>query len=67
MCGIAAGIVLGGLMVILAGGRVVDLGNLAWPAILTALVLGVVLAVLAAAYPARLASRVSIIRAVGYE
>jgi putative ABC transport system permease protein len=67
MCGIAAGIVLGGLMVILAGGRATDLGDLPWPAILTALVLGVVLAVLAAAYPARLASGVSIIRAVGYE
>ena len=38
-----------------------------WPIIGLALVLGVVVAMLAAAYPARLASRLSIVRAVQYE
>ena len=38
-----------------------------WPAVGVAFVLGVALAMLAAAYPARLASGVSIVRAVGYE
>ena len=67
VCGIAAGIGIGALMVAFAGGPAADATALPWPAIGIALVLGVVLAVLAAAYPARLASRVSIVRAVGYE
>lgn len=67
VCGIAAGIAVGALMVVFAGGPAADATALPWPAIAVALVLGVVLAVLAAAYPARLASRVSIVRAVGYE
>jgi putative ABC transport system permease protein len=67
VCGIAAGIGVGALMVVFAGGPLSDATTLPWPAIGVALVLGVVLAVLAAAYPARLASRVSIVRAVGYE
>jgi ABC-type antimicrobial peptide transport system permease subunit len=54
-------------MVVLAGGRL-DLGTVVpWPIVAVALVLGVVVAMLAAAYPARLAARLSIVRAVQYE
>jgi putative ABC transport system permease protein len=67
VCGIATGIGIGALMVVLTGGRLADAANLPWPAIAVALVLGVVLAMLAAAYPARLASSLSIVRAVGHE
>jgi putative ABC transport system permease protein len=67
LCGIAAGIVIGGLMVVLAGGRLDVALGLPWPPIAAAFCLGVVLAMLAAAYPARLASRISIVRAVGFE
>ena len=67
VCGIAAGLGVGALMVVFAGGQLADAATVPWPAIAIALVLGVVLAVLAAAYPARLASSVSIVRAVGYE
>jgi putative ABC transport system permease protein len=67
LLGIALGLVVGGLMVVLAGGRV-DVGaGIPWPIIGLALVIGVVVAMLAAAYPARLASRLSIVRAVQYE
>ena len=38
-----------------------------WLAVIASLILGVSLAMLAAAYPARLASRLSIVRAVGHE
>ena len=61
------GVGVGALMVVLAGGPVADAASLPWPSIGISLVLGVVLAMLAAAYPARLASRLSIVRAVGYE
>ena len=67
VCGIAAGLLVGALMVVFAGGQLADAATVPWPAIAIALFLGVVLAVLAAAYPARLASSVSIVRAVGYE
>jgi putative ABC transport system permease protein len=67
ICGVAAGLVVGGLMVALSGGRW-DLGvAVPWLAVGVAFVLGVALAMLAAAYPARLASGISIVRAVGYE
>ncbi len=67
ICGVAAGLVVGGLMVVLAGGRWEIATAVPWPAVGAAFALGVVLAMLAAAYPARLASGVSIVRAVGYE
>ena len=51
-----------------AGGRSVRRrGGIPWPIVGLALVLGVAVAMLAAAYPARLASRLSIVRAVQYE
>jgi putative ABC transport system permease protein len=65
--GIVVGLVVGALMVVLAGGGI-DLATLVpWPIVAVALVLGVVVAMLAAAYPARLAARLSIVRAVQYE
>ncbi len=67
ICGAATGIGLGMLMIVLAGGRTDLATGLPWAAIAVALALGVTLAMLAAAYPARLASRVSIVRAVGQE
>jgi putative ABC transport system permease protein len=67
LLGIALGLIVGALMVVLAGGRIDVAGGIPWPIIGLALVLGVVVAMLAAAYPARLASRLSIVRAVQYE
>ena len=67
ICGVGAGILIGGLMVVLAGGRWDVATAVPWPAVGAAFGLGVVLSMLAAAYPARLASGVSIVRAVGYE
>ena len=67
ICGVAAGLVIGGLMVALAGGRLEVALGVPWLAVGVAFGLGIGLAMLAAAYPARLASRVSIVRAVGYE
>jgi putative ABC transport system permease protein len=67
LLGIVLGLIVGALMVVLAGGRLDVAGGIPWPIIGVALVLGVVVAMLAAAYPARLASRLSIVRAVQYE
>ncbi len=67
ICGVAAGLLIGGLMVVLAGGRLDVAVGIPWLAVGVAFGLGIGLAMLAAAYPARLASRVSIVRAVGYE
>ena len=67
MCGVVAGVVVGGLMVVLSGGHWDAAAGIPWLAVGAAFVLGVVLAMLAAAYPARLASGISIVRAVGYE
>ncbi len=67
ICGVVAGFVVGGLMIALSGGRWDLAMAVPWMAVVAAFVLGVVLAMLAAAYPARLASGISIVRAVGYE
>jgi putative ABC transport system permease protein len=67
ICGVAAGFVVGGLMVALSGGRWDLAIAVPWLAVGVTFVLGVALAMLAAAYPARLASGISIVRAVGYE
>jgi putative ABC transport system permease protein len=67
LMGVAAGLVIGLVMVALAGGRA-DLNvMIPWGVIAAAYVLGVAVAMLAAAYPAHVASRISIIRAVQYE
>jgi putative ABC transport system permease protein len=67
ICGVATGTIVGVLMVAMADGRLELAASVPWPAIGGALVLGVALAMLAAAYPARLASGISIVRAVAYE
>ncbi len=67
MVGIVGGLLTGALMVVLAGGRLTPEDLVPWSAVGVALTLGVVLAMLAAAYPARLAARLSIVRAVAYE
>jgi putative ABC transport system permease protein len=67
ICGVLAGFVIGALMVALSGGRWDLAVAVPWLAVAAAFVLGVALAMLAAAYPARLASGISIVRAVGYE
>jgi putative ABC transport system permease protein len=67
MCGVVAGLLVGGLMVVLAGGRLDVALGVPWPAVAIAFVLGIGLAMLAAAYPARIASSVSIVRALAYE
>jgi putative ABC transport system permease protein len=67
LLGIALGLVVGALMVVLAGGRFEVASGIPWSIIGLALVLGVVVAMLAAAYPARIASRLSIVRAVQYD
>ena len=67
ICGVATGLVVGGLMVGLSGGRLDATSAVPWLAVALAFVLGVALAMLAAAYPARLASGISIVRAVAYE
>jgi len=64
LVGVAAGVGIGMLLVATAGGRL-DLGvQLPWGTIAFALVLGVVLAMVAAAQPARLAGQRSIVAAV---
>ncbi len=64
LVGVAAGVGIGMLLVATAGGRL-DLGvQLPWGTIVFALVLGVVLAMVAAAQPARLAGQRSIVAAV---
>jgi putative ABC transport system permease protein len=67
LLGIALGLVVGALMVVLSGGRFDVASGIPWSIIGLALVLGVVVAMLAAAYPARIASRLSIVRAVQYD
>jgi putative ABC transport system permease protein len=67
LLGIVIGLAVGGLMVVLAGGRLDLAGGIPWAIIGFVIVLGVVVAMLAAAYPARIASRLSIVRAVHFE
>ncbi|MBA2756965.1 MAG: ABC transporter permease, partial [Chloroflexi bacterium] len=67
LSGVVAGLVIGALMVVLAGDKLDIAVAVPWLTVIAALILGVSLAMLAAAYPARLASRLSIVRAVGHE
>jgi putative ABC transport system permease protein len=65
--GILTGLAAGAVMIVLAGGPV-GLGlDLPWQSIGLAALLGVGLSMLAAWYPARLASRLAIVRAVQHE
>jgi ABC-type antimicrobial peptide transport system permease subunit len=54
-------------MVILPGGRIDVAAIIPWQVVGLTIVLGVVVAMLAAAYPARLAAGLPIIRAVQFE
>jgi putative ABC transport system permease protein len=65
--GVVLGLVVGGLMVVLAGGRLDVAAGIPWQVVGLSVVIGVAVAMLAAAYPARLASRLPIVRAVQYE
>jgi putative ABC transport system permease protein len=65
--GIIAGLLVGALMVVLAGGSTAVAFAIPWPTVIGSILLGVALSMLAAAYPAGIASRVSIVRAVAYE
>jgi putative ABC transport system permease protein len=67
LLGIVLGLVVGALMVVVTGGRLDVASGIPWSILGLALVLGVAVAMLAAAYPARIASRLSIVRAVQYE
>jgi len=67
LLGVVLGLAVGGLMVVLAGGRIDLGGGMPWAVMVFAVVLGVAVAMLAAAYPARIASRLSIVRAVHFE
>ena len=67
LLGIVLGLVIGALMVVLTGGRLDVATGIPWSILGLALVMGVAVAMLAAAYPARIASRLSIVRAVQYE
>jgi putative ABC transport system permease protein len=65
--GIVLGLAVGGVMVVLAGGRIDIAAGIPWQMVGLSLLLGVAVAMLSAAYPARLASRLPIVRAVQYE
>jgi putative ABC transport system permease protein len=62
--GCLAGVIVGALLVATSGGRVEAAVQLPWPTIGAGLLVGVALAMLAAAQPARVAGRRSIVRAV---
>jgi len=70
LIGVGAGLAIGFAMIALAGGQA-GAGGLEglvpWAIVFAAVILGVAVAMLAAAYPAHVASRISIIRAVQYE
>jgi putative ABC transport system permease protein len=63
----ATGLVAGGAMVLLAGGRLDAAFLPPWGALAGCLLLGISMSMAAAYYPARLAGRLSIVRAVQFE
>ena len=67
LVGVVLGLLVGALMVVLAGGRVDVAADIPWQVVGLAIVLGVGVSMLAAAYPARLAARLPIVRAVQFE
>lgn len=64
--GVVTGLIAGAILVLLAGGGPL-IADLPWPSIAVALVLGIVVSMAAAWYPARLASRLAIVAAVQHE
>ncbi|HEY0444273.1 MAG TPA: FtsX-like permease family protein, partial [Candidatus Limnocylindrales bacterium] len=65
--GAVTGLVVGGVMVVLGGGRIDVTIDVPWSAVALCVVLGVGVSMAAAWYPARLAGRLSIVRAVQFE
>ncbi|HET7677574.1 MAG TPA: FtsX-like permease family protein [Candidatus Limnocylindrales bacterium] len=65
--GAATGVLVGVIMLLLAGSRLGVPFEPPWLTILLAIVAGVAVSILAAAYPARVAGRYSIVRAVRFE
>jgi putative ABC transport system permease protein len=65
--GIALGLVVGAVMVVLPGGRLDVAAGIPWQVVGLTVVLGVAVAMLAAAYPARLAARLPIVQAVQFD
>jgi ABC-type antimicrobial peptide transport system permease subunit len=61
------GLIVGALMVVLAGGRIDVAAGIPWQVVGLTIALGVVVAMLAAAYPASVAARLPIVRAVQFE
>jgi putative ABC transport system permease protein len=64
--GIVTGLVAGGVLVVLSGGGPLILDP-PWPSIVIAAILGIGISMIAAWYPARLASRLAIVAAVQHE
>ena len=64
--GAAAGVAAAGVLVLVGGGAV-PVFDPGWPTLALAIVGAVALAALAAVYPARVAARIEIVRAVSYE
>ena len=62
--GVVSGLIIGAIMLLTQGGRIAWIADAPWTTIVVVAVVGVAVAMLAAAYPARVASRVSIVRAV---
>jgi putative ABC transport system permease protein len=67
LLGVVLGLFVGALMVVLPGGRLDVAADIPWQLVGLTLVLGVTVAMLAAAYPARIAARLPIVRAVQFE
>lgn len=67
LLGVVLGLIIGAVMVILAGGRLDVAAGIPWQVVGLTITLGVSVAMLAAAYPARLAARLPIVRAVQFD
>jgi putative ABC transport system permease protein len=67
LLGIVLGLIIGALMVVLPGGRLDVATGIPWQIVGLTVALGVSVAMLAAAYPARLAAQLPIVRAVQFE
>jgi putative ABC transport system permease protein len=65
--GVALGLIVGAVMVVLAGGRLDVAAGIPWQVVGLTVVLGVAVAMLAAAYPARIAARLPIVQAVQFD
>jgi putative ABC transport system permease protein len=65
--GIVLGLTVGAAMVMLTGGRIDVAAGIPWQVVGLTVVVGVAVAMLAAAYPARLAARLPIVQAVQFD